>query len=573
MSPEVPIEHASTLRQRLDEVTAERDRLAAEREKFRELYLQMLEKCLLLERGLLGQKRERFTGHDGQLTMDVLGALLDPEPEPQGASDAPTGDPRRRAQPVGRQRPPAALPRVEVEVIPPEVQQEGLEAFERIGEDISEVIERRKASVVIVRVVRPKYVRKAAVIAAVIAAIDTPRDERAAPSVDNQPTLDGDAAAQEHSDGARSTAQMPFMPTVLQSPAPELPIPRGLAGPGMLAETVVKRWLDHLPLHRLEGIYAREGLPLSRSTMCAWHLQLAELVQPLLNAMWADARGQPYLCTDATGVLVQAKEKCRHGHFFVVVAPGRHVLFRFSLQHDGKAVDAMLEGFRGYLVADASSVYDHLYGHEVVFEVACWAHLRRYYFKALSSEPELAKEALAIVGTLFQIERELENQTSQRRSHARQRRSLPLVERFFRWCDAKVSEVLEDTPIWRAIRYSRNHRAAFQRFLEDGRLPIHNNWSERELRREAVGRKNWLFVGSKDGGIANANFISLLASCQHQGIEPYAYLRDLFCLLPAWSQNRLLELSPAEWTTTLARPDVQAELTANLFRAVTLTDS
>src|SRR5262249_49051184 len=130
-------------------------------------------------------------------------------------------------------------------------------------------------------------------------------------------------------------------PLLIAEPA-ELPIPRGRAGPGMLADSIVRRWQDHQPLHRLQRIYARDGLTLSRSTLCGWHEQLADLASPLLEAMLADALRQPVLYTDATGVLVQAPERCRTGHFWVLVAPERHVLFRYSRRHDGAAVDALL---------------------------------------------------------------------------------------------------------------------------------------------------------------------------------------------------------------------------------------
>ena len=145
---------------------------------------------------------------------------------------------------------------------------------------------------------------------------------------------------------------------MLVAPALELPIERGLAGPGMLADTIVRRWQDHQPLNRLEGIYAREGLPLAKSTICTWHEQLAALAHSLVEAMFADAFTAPYLCVDATGVLVQAKERCKNGHFWVLVAPDRHVLYRFSEHHDSAAVDDLLRGYEGYLVADAHAVYD-----------------------------------------------------------------------------------------------------------------------------------------------------------------------------------------------------------------------
>lgn len=142
---------------------------------------------------------------------------------------------------------------------------------------------------------------------------------------------------------------------------PSLPIPKGLAGPGMLADTIVKRWRDHLLLHLLEDIYARGGVEPARSTMCGWHSELAVLAEPLVAAMRKDAFEQPYLCTDAANVLVQHPEKCRTGHFWVLVAPARHVLFEYTADHTGDAVGDVLAGYRGYLVADAHVVYDHLY--------------------------------------------------------------------------------------------------------------------------------------------------------------------------------------------------------------------
>jgi len=304
--------------------------------------------------------------------------------------------------------------------------------------------------------------------------------------------------------------------------------------------------------------------------MCNWHGTLAELAKPLVTVMRADALKLPYLCIDATGVLVQQKEKCRTGHFWVLVAPGRHVLFEYTPQHSSAAVDDVLAGYEGYLVADAHAVYDHLYRSGDVIEVNCWAHCRRYFFKALTSDPERADVALGWIGALFRIERSIADAPRRKRERIRQKRSEPIVEAFFSWCDTEATNVLDDTPIADGIRYARNQRAGLSRFLEDGRLPIHNNMSERELRREAVGRKNWLFVGSDDAGTVNATFTSLLASCKMHDLEPWSYLRDLLCLLPRWPAHRLLELSPVEWTNTRERADVVGLLEANPFRRPTL---
>jgi hypothetical protein len=270
---------------------------------------------------------------------------------------------------------------------------------------------------------------------------------------------------------------------------------------------------------------------------------------------------------------VQAKEKCRTGHFWVLLAPGRHILYAYSARHDAEAVDRMLEGYRGYLVADAHAVYDHLYRTGDVVEVACWSHCRRYFFKALDSEPERAREALALIGELFRIERQIAQVPAHKREAIRRSQSRAVVERFFDWCEAEVNRVLDETPLARGVRYALNQRTALERFLDDARLPAHNNWSENALRREVVGRKNWLFVGNDDAGEVNATFVSLLASCQMHGVEPWSYLRDLFCLLPSWPRSRVLELAPLHWCRTVAQSDVQQRLDANVYRRASLAPS
>jgi transposase len=506
---------------------AENKRITEELEHYRELYLQTLEKCRKLEQGIVGQKSERLPGNEAQLTMAVLATLLGKRDEAvlPPAFEQPVRE-HTRQKPTGRKPLPENLPRVDLEILPDEVKREGLDAFERIGEEVSETVERRPGSLVVVRVHRPKFVRK-----------------------------DRERCAET---------------TVTIAPTPELPIERGLAGPGLLADTIVRRWQDHLPLHRLEQVYAREGLELARSTMCGWHAELAPLARLVVDAMWDDAWRSPYLCTDATGVLVQAKEKCRTGHFWIVVAPERHVLYAYSPKHDSAAVDELLGGYRGYLVADAHAVYDHLYRTGDVIEVACWSHARRYHWKALESDPERARQALALIGELFRIERTIADAPTRKREVVRASESRAIVERFFQWCDGQVDHVLDDTPIAKAIGYARNQRVALQRFLDDARLPICNNISERGLRREVTGRRNWMFIGSDDAGEVNATFVSLLASCQLHGIEPWSYLRDLLCLLPSWPRRRVLELAPARWQTTLQEQETQRLLDDHIFRRATL---
>ncbi|MBN4049495.1 IS66 family transposase [bacterium AH-315-N03] len=515
----------AAMRERLTKVEGEREEARRERDHYRELYQQMLERNRLLERGLLGQKSERL--EDGeQLSLGVLELVLGERAmaEIEDLDTEQVVKEHKRKKPTGRKPIPDHIPRVDVVIVPEEVEREGLDAFDKIGEDITEVLERRPASMVVARIIKPKFVRKG-------------RKEKLG---------------------------------VVMGPTPGLPIPMGLAGPGLLADTLVRRWQDHLPLNRLEGIYAREGVELARSTICGWHEQLANLCERLVAAMRRDAFEQPYLCTDATGVLVQAKNKCRRGHFWVMVAPGRHVLFEYTRDHTGDAVDMVLAGYEGYLVADAHVVYDHLYEGGKITEVNCWAHARRYFFKSIESDPERAKAALGYIGALFRVERSIADAPRKKREHIRNKHSRPIVETFFSWCNAQWPHVLEDSPIHDGVRYARNQRKGLSRFLDDGRLPLDNNMSERQLRRQAVGRKNWMFLGSDDGGRVNAIFTSLLASCRMLGVEPWSYLRDIFCLLPDWPAHDVLDLAPVNWPRTRVRDDVQHVLGLDPYRLLTL---
>ena len=239
----------------------EYEKVVDEREHYRDLYLGMLERCRKLELGLIGQKSERLPANEAQLSMAVLATLLGERAGAVEQAVAPDEQKVRehtRPKPTGRKPLPENLPRIEIEILPEEVERQGRDAFETIGEDVTETVERRPGSLVVVRVRKPKFVRK-----------------------------DRERYAETE---------------VFVAPPPELPIERGLAGPALCADTIVRRWQDHLPLYRLEQVYAREGLELARSTICGWHAELAELAKPLVEAMWTDARGAPYLCTDATGV-------------------------------------------------------------------------------------------------------------------------------------------------------------------------------------------------------------------------------------------------------------------------------
>ena len=182
-----------------------------------------------------------------------------------------------------------------------------------------------------------------------------------------------------------------------------------------------------------------------------------------------------------------------------------------------------------------------------------------------------AARGLAHIAALFRIERAIADSPRKEKENTRRAKSCAVLDKFFAWCDFELPRVLDETPIQAALRYATNQRIALRRFLDDGRLPAHNNISELNLRRQVLGRRNWLFVGSDDGAAVNTVFVSLLASARLHGIEPQGYLRDLFCLLRTWPSARLLELAPAYWQQTLEKPETQQKLAANVFRRIVLS--
>lgn len=517
------------MRERLSEVEHERD-------EYRKLYELVHLELERTRRHLFGKKGERVA--DEQLALaflkvaEAMKALEDRSDEP-----VPNGKRKDRQKPKqpppGRKPIPAHLPIERIELpAPPEVEADP-DGFVAAGEEVSSTVEYRPGSYVNVQVVRKKFSRKGG------------------------PVLNADGEVEK--------------PGLVASEPPSKPIPKGLIGPAFLAHVIVSKFADHLPLHRLEGIFSRAGLDVARSTMCSWLEATALLAKVVVDAMWDDAIANAHLiATDATGVLVQAPDKCRRGHFWVACADRDHILFRYSRHHDGAAARDMLGDFTGYVLADASSVFDQLYLDGSRKECGCWSHGRRYFFDALSTDPERGLAAIRLLRPLFQIERKLADKPRKHKERVRRRKSAPLVAKFFAWVDEQLPLVLDDTPIEKALQYVDNQRDALHRFLEDGRIPMTNNVSERQLRHEALGRKNWIFLGSEDGAMWNTTFVSLIASAKLHAIEPFGYLRDLLILLPQWPRNRVLELSPKYWKQTMQNADAQQLLERCPFRRVSM---
>jgi transposase len=360
-------------------------------------------------------------------------------------------------------------------------------------------------------------------------------------------------------------------PTLVTAPMPRRTFARCLAAPSLLAKILVDKYCDGLPLYRQEDRFAREGLDLDRGTMCRWAEDVGMTTGCVVQAMKKEAFSAFCIATDATGVAIQpepsptkARQPCRRGHFFVMLADRDHILFEFVPRETSAAVDEMFRGYSGYVQADAKSVYDVLFhkpepGDDekaVRHEVGCFSHARRKFYEAAIGKDPVAREALWRIHRLFEFERAWSDVPPAKRKPLRDQYSRPLVDAFFAWAEAEYEKVKDQRGLLRsAFGYAVRQKSALRAFLDDGRVRLDNNASERELRRVAVGRKAWLFVGSDDHAQATANLFSLIASCKLHRLDPEAYLRDLIRVLVHWPSDRYLELAPRHWAATRTRLD------------------
>lgn len=335
------------------------------------------------------------------------------------------------------------------------------------------------------------------------------------------------------------------------APKPPQPIDKGLPGPGLLAQVAVSKYCDHLPLYRQEGIYHRQGIDLSRSTMCGWIGEIAGLVAPVVDHLKQDLLRSDVIGTDDTTVPVldPGRKVTATGRLWVYVGDDEHpvVAFDYTPTRERAGPEAFLDGYTGYLQADAYSAYDGIYAGGQVWEVACWMHARRYFYKASQADPARPCVALALIQQLYRVEKECKRMTPEDRRTYRQEHAVPILDRLEEWMKVQEAVTPPKSLLGDALRYSRNQWQALRRYTEDGRLPIDNGRSERALRQVALGRKNWLFAGNDEGGHRAAALYTIFETCKRNGIEPFAYLRDLLALIPTWPADRIAELTPLAW--------------------------
>jgi transposase len=426
-----------------------------------------------------------------------------PAPAIGDGAELPPVPPKPRGH--GRKRVPPTL-REETIVIQPDHIPEGAN---QVGAEVSYRVGIRRAEMVRYAIVRPKY---------------------------------------EIEDEASATTAI-----VVAEPPHEM-IPKGLLTPSGLAHVIASKWDRHVPYNRLARFFEGAGYRLSVSTLSGVAIRSAPLAKDLVDVMTAHAKAMAaYLAIDATGVLLQQPEVCLHGHVWVRYIEGVCVLVSFSRKHDSDAAGTQLDGWNCPTLADGAQVYDRKQRETGNSRGGCWSHGRRRLVFAAPTDAR-ALVGVKLMNDLFAIERELVDSSPEHRLAERKLRSAPIVAELFAWRDELLSKgKLGRSLLAKALRYLRNQADRLEYFLSDGCIPIHNNLAELQARHLAVGRKNWLFLGSEAAADAGSVWLSLILSARMHNLGVEDYLRDLFRVLPDWPKPRLLELAPHNWMRTQRR--------------------
>jgi transposase len=502
---------AEDAQRRIDELQRILDATAADYNQLQEKHAELAETLALFRRYLFGPRCERFHDDPGQGhlfdlhdTILPIEAAATPEPDTAPPGDRPQATRSKRRTSLDH------LPHNRIEHDLPEAEKTcpccgGLK--HRIGEDLSRELEFTPAKLEVNVHVLPKY------------------------------------ACPKCRDGVASP------------PVPPKPIARGIAGPGLVAYVLVGKFADHLPLYRLEDILTRHGVHLSRSTLCDWVRNAADLLGPLADLQKTLVLQSPVLWTDDTHVLVLGADKpgSTKGRFWAYIGEADHPYsvydFTMSRARDGPAT--FLADYRGFLQADAYGGYDGIFlgSDGQIVEVACWAHTRRKFHDARSNAPREANQVLEWIQQLYDVEDRALDLTAAERQELRQRESVPILDRIETYLDEISGRVLPKSALGKALTYARNQRAALRQYVNDGRLTIDNNISERTLRLQAIGRKNWEFLGSEQAGPRAAVLFTILAGAKRHRLEPWAYVRDVLLRLSG-GETDLEALLPDRWAAS-----------------------
>jgi len=477
---------------------------------FAQHFESLQQQILNLRRAQFGASSERLAGQ-GELFVEAVSL-----PVPPVQKQTIQYERERRGRPAL----PKNLPRVRIDYDLTIEEKSGFEMLTRIGEEKSETLDYIPAKLQVIEHVRAKY------------------------------------AGTRKADGVR---------TVLAATMPPAPLPKSNASPNLLAHLLVSKWADHLPLNRIESIFRRHGVELPRSTLCDWALGSTELLAVLYEALKKHVLLAPRVHADDTLIALQEQGRGRtvQARLWAYLGAGARLdhdewiehpaaaLYEFTDDRRGIHVQRMLSTYSGYLQADAYAGFDALYDTGRIIEVGCWAHARRKFFEIAEAAPKdtrsAAHDALDWIRQLYEIERSISDEPPDKKQHERQHQALPVLEQFRNWLEGTLRSILPRSPTAGAISYALKNWTALSRYTESGVLQIDNNACERAMRPVALGRKNWLFVGSDRGGRAAATALSLIQTCKLHDINPFDYLADVLRRLPAHPINRVDELLPFRW--------------------------
>ena len=459
-----------------------------------------------LKRWRFGSSSESLDTSTQAVLFDHI--LADTVIEDRAADDAKKPPPAPSARTKGqavRQALPASLPRIEHRHELQETHCSCGQALKRIGEEVSEQLDCVPAQFFVLRHIRGKY--------------------------------------------ACACCQ-----TIAAAPMPAQMIDKGIPAPGLLAQVTVAKLDDHLPLYRQEEIYARSGVHIARSSMAQWIGICGVRLAPLAQALKQFILSHAVVHADETPVslLAPGRGKTKKAYVWVYRTTNfvaqRAVLFDFCTSRSGEHPQRVLQDFGGTLVTDDFSGYHKLQRQGSITGALCMAHARRKLFEAHKlNGSEIAAQAVALIAKLYDVEREARELEPPARLQLRQSHAKPIADALHAWLLAQRQTLAKADVTAKAIDYSLSNWRALMRYLDDGNVPIDNNAVENSIRPLAVGRKNWLFVGSQQAGERAAVMLSLIESAKLNGHDPWAYLKDVFERLPTLKNRDLESLLPHNW--------------------------
>ena len=486
------------------------------------------EKVDLLVRKMFSKSSEQLD--DAQLTLLLQGGDDEPKKDLASSSDA-TGleaelakgekelRPSKPARSERKLRIPEHLPVSETILIEPEEVKADPQAWRKIGEAVTEQLDYQPGKFSRKLLVRPKYVR-----------IEQPYE-------------------------APITAELPTMQD------------KGIAAPGLIAQVIVAKYCDHLPLYRQEQIYKlRHGIELPRQTLARWIEQAAQWLRPIYERIHTGVLDGGYVQADETVIeyLQPGNGQTKHGYFWTLKRPGQDAVFVWSTTRAADNIRAIVpESYRGIIGADGYSAYQsHAAGSNGrITLAACWAHVRRKFDEARTSSPRAAAQILRLIQQLYRIEKQLrENKVSPKlRAVVRQQQSQPIVERIGSLLRAwkRKQRHLPQSLMGKAIDYTLHLWPHLQIYLSNGQVEIDNNLVENAIRPTAVGKKNWLFIGQAEAGQRSAILFTIIEACRHRSIDPWEYLQEVLTRLPTMTNQQIEGVTPEAWAkrkTTPAQP-------------------